>query len=45
LGCGDQTAYLSYIDVFAALARLALAMFPVAWLLQRVDLNRRAPAH
>jgi MFS transporter, DHA2 family, multidrug resistance protein len=34
----NQAAYLSYIDVFAAL------LVPVAFLLRRVDLGRRAAA-
>jgi DHA2 family multidrug resistance protein len=40
----DQVAYLSYIDVFAALSVFALGLVPVAFLLHRVDLGRR-PAH
>jgi DHA2 family multidrug resistance protein len=38
----NQAAYLSYIDVFAALAGLAALLVPVAFLLRRVDLGRRA---
>jgi DHA2 family multidrug resistance protein len=37
----NQAAYLSYIDVFAALGLLALVMIPVAFTLSRVDLGRR----
>ena len=41
----NQAAYLSYIDVFAALAALAALLVPVAFLLKRVDLAKRgAPA-
>ncbi|MBV9587966.1 MAG: EmrB/QacA family drug resistance transporter, partial [Hyphomicrobiales bacterium] len=40
----NQAAYLSYIDVFAALAALAALLVPVAFLLRRVDLARK-PAH
>jgi len=40
----NQAAYLSYIDVFAALAGLAALLVPVAFLLRRVDLGRRAAA-
>ena len=36
----NQAAYLSYIDVFAALAGLAALLVPVAFLLRRVDLGR-----
>ncbi|MGO9768849.1 MAG: DHA2 family efflux MFS transporter permease subunit [Roseiarcus sp.] len=36
----QQVAYLSYIDVFAAIAALALAMIPVAFTLGRVPLGR-----
>jgi DHA2 family multidrug resistance protein len=39
----NQAAYLSYIDVFAALAIFAAALIPVAFLLQKIDL-RAAPA-
>ncbi len=35
----NQAAYLSYIDVFAALALLAALLVPVAFLLRRVDLG------
>ncbi len=38
----NQAAYLSYIDVFAALAGLAALLVPVAFLLRRVDLGRKA---
>jgi MFS transporter, DHA2 family, multidrug resistance protein len=41
---GNQAAYLSYIDVFAALGLLALAMIPVAFTLSRVDLGNRPAA-
>jgi MFS transporter, DHA2 family, multidrug resistance protein len=41
----NQAAYLSYIDVFAALAGLAALLVPVAFLLRRVELGRStAPA-
>jgi MFS transporter, DHA2 family, multidrug resistance protein len=40
----NQAAYLSYIDVFAALAGFAAFLVPVAFLLRRVDLGRRAAA-
>ncbi|MBV8427158.1 MAG: DHA2 family efflux MFS transporter permease subunit [Hyphomicrobiales bacterium] len=40
----NQAAYLSYIDVFAALAGLAALLVPVAFLLRRVDLGHRAAA-
>jgi DHA2 family multidrug resistance protein len=36
----DQTAYLSYIDVFAAFAILAFLLLPLALLLQRVELGQ-----
>jgi MFS transporter, DHA2 family, multidrug resistance protein len=35
----NQAAFLSYIDVFAALALFALLLAPAAFLLQRVDLG------
>ena len=38
----NQAAYLSYIDVFAALAALAMLLVPAAFLLRRVDLGRKA---
>jgi MFS transporter, DHA2 family, multidrug resistance protein len=40
-----QAAFLSYIDVFAALGVLALVMTPAAFLLNRVDLGRASAAH
>jgi MFS transporter, DHA2 family, multidrug resistance protein len=39
----NQAAYLSYIDVFAALALFAGVLIPIAFLLQKIDL-RSAPA-
>jgi MFS transporter, DHA2 family, multidrug resistance protein len=41
----NQTAYLSYIDVFAALGLLAFLLAPVGLLLKHVDLGRRPSAH
>lgn len=41
---GEQATYLSYIDVFATIAVLALAMIPIAFTLGRVDLGRRPAA-
>jgi len=41
----NQTAYLSYIDVFDAFAVLAFVLIPLALLLRRVDLGRAAAAH
>jgi MFS transporter, DHA2 family, multidrug resistance protein len=41
----NQTAYLSYIDVFFALGVLAFVMTPAALLLKHVDLGQRAAAH
>jgi DHA2 family multidrug resistance protein len=38
---GQQAAYLSYIDVFAAIAALALVMIPIAFTLGRVPLGGR----
>ena len=40
----NQAAYLSYIDVFAALGLFALIMIPIAFTLSRVDLRQRAAA-
>jgi len=36
----DQTAYLSYVDVFVALAVLGVFLTPLALLLRNVDLTR-----
>jgi MFS transporter, DHA2 family, multidrug resistance protein len=41
----NQTAYLSYIDIFAALGVLALVLTPVGLLLKRVDLGQRPSGH
>jgi DHA2 family multidrug resistance protein len=41
----NQSAYLAYIDVFAAVGVLAALMIPVAFLLRRVDLARRPAGH
>ena len=44
----NQAAFLSYIDVFAVLSLAAALLVPVAFLLQRVNLNappRPAPSH
>ena len=42
----DQTAYLSYMDVFMALAVLGILLTPLALLLRRVNLARAsAMAH
>jgi MFS transporter, DHA2 family, multidrug resistance protein len=40
----NQAAYLSYIDVFAALSLLALLLVPAAFLLRHVDLGRTPSA-
>jgi DHA2 family multidrug resistance protein len=40
----NQSAYLSYIDVFLALGLLAGLMIPAAFLLQHVDLGQRSDA-
>lgn len=41
----NQTAYLSYIDVFAALGILALVLAPAGLLLRHTDLGRRPAGH
>jgi DHA2 family multidrug resistance protein len=41
----NQAAYLSYIDVFAALAVFACLLIPVAFLLQKIDLRSAAAGH
>ncbi len=41
----DQVAYLSYIDVFAALALFAICVMPLAFLLHNIDLSRRPQGH
>ncbi|HLJ72345.1 MAG TPA: EmrB/QacA family drug resistance transporter, partial [Roseiarcus sp.] len=40
-----QAAYLSYIDVFAALSLFAAALIPIAFLLQKVDLGSAPRGH
>ncbi len=41
----NQAAFLSYIDVFAALSLFALLLVPLAFLLQRVDLRSPRQNH
>jgi MFS transporter, DHA2 family, multidrug resistance protein len=41
----NQTAYLSYIDVFAALGILAFVLTPAGLLLTHMDLGRRPSGH
>jgi MFS transporter, DHA2 family, multidrug resistance protein len=45
LTVANQAAYLSYIDVFAALGVLAFVLTPAGLLLHRVDLGRRPAGH
>ena len=40
-----QAAYLSYIDVFAALSLFAAVLIPIAFLLQKVDLGSAPRGH
>jgi DHA2 family multidrug resistance protein len=41
----NQAAYLSYIDVFAALSLFACLMIPISFLLQKIDLRSPRGSH